>query len=178
MTPEAAPCDFCHVIIPARDFESGKAVVLLRKRYCTKCMAIAVKNSKDRHIAPSPQFRTPQVRPPPASPLSRRRHERKDCSIPVELSVFLDNGRLFDRGEAVIWNVSLSGALLRAILLPEKALPVVPHHLGIRVLSGPLKDFQVLGRPVRFVHSEDGLHVAMQFVRVEEAQLKRLRKLF
>ncbi len=176
MTPPASSCDFCHSSIPPSDFESGKAVTLLKKRYCSACMTVALKRSKDKRVAPSPDFHTPPVGPPAAA-LGRRRHSRKECSIPVELSIYLEQGELFDRGEAVLWNISLSGALLRALILPEKALPAIPHHLGIRVLSGSLQGFEIFGRPVRLVHSEDGLHVAMEFVKVQESTLKQLRKL-
>src|SRR5207248_2118596 len=142
------------------------------------CMAAAVKRSKQKHAAPSPAFHTPPPRPLSIPEQSRRRHERKECSVPVELSVYLENGGLYDRGNAVLWNVSLSGALLRALVLPEKALPLEPHHIGIRLLDGVLKDFEVVGRPVRLVHSEDGLHLAIEFTKIEEAQIKQLRKLF
>jgi hypothetical protein len=43
-------------------------------------------------------------------------------------------------------------------------------------LDGVLEPLQILGRPVRFVHSEDGLHLAIEFVRTEQSQLKQLRK--
>jgi len=177
MTARAIPCDFCDALIQPEDFESGKAVTLLKKRYCAKCMASAVKRSKKKNVAPSPAFNTPPVRPPLPLPQTRRRHERKDCSVPVELSVYLENGQLYDRGDAVLWNISLSGALLRALILPEKALPLEPHHIGIRLREGVLKDFQILGKPVRLEHSEDGIHLAIEFVRTHEAQIQQLRKL-
>ena len=140
-------------------------------------MAAAVKRSKRKHAPRSPVFQTPPPRPLSMPEQSRRRHERKECSIPVELSVYLENGQLYDRGNAVLWNVSLSGALLRALVLPEKALPLEPHHIGIRLLDGVLKDFHILGRPVRLVHSEDGLHLAIEFAKTEPAEITQLRKL-
>jgi len=175
MTGSPILCDFCTATIRPEDFERGKAVILLKKRYCSECMAAEVARSKRKHAPPAPAFVTPPQRPP-RPPESRRRHERKECSIPVELSIYLSDGRLFDQGEAVLWNISLSGALLRALVLPEKSLPVEPHTIGIRVLDGVLKNLQILGRTVRFVHSEEGLHLAIEFVRTEEAQLTQLRK--
>jgi len=177
MTPRPIPCDFCEAMIGPEDFERGKAVILLRKHYCAKCMSSAVKRSKRKQAAPSPAFLTPPPRPPSVPKQSGRRHERKECSVPVELSVYLENGQLYDRGDAVLWNVSLSGALLRALILPERALPLEPHHIGIRLLEGVLKDFEILGRPVRLEHSEDGIHLAIEFVKTEAAQIQQLRKL-
>lgn len=176
MASLSIPCDFCSVLIPREDFECGKAVTVLKKHYCPKCMAAAVERSKTHNATPSPVFQTP--RPTPLSDLqrNRRRHERKDCSIRVELSVYLENGQLYDRGNAVLWNVSLSGALLRALVLPEKALPLEPHHVGMRMLDGALENLRILGRPVRLVHAEDGLHLAVEFTKTEEAQIKQLRK--
>jgi hypothetical protein len=177
MMPGTIPCDFCDAMILPEDFQNGKAVILLKKNYCETCMAAAVKRSKQKHAAPSPAFQTPPPRPPALPDQGRRRHERKECSVPVELSVYLESGQLYDRGNAVLWNVSLSGALLRALVLPEKALPLEPHQIGIRLLEGVLKDFHILGRPVRLVHSEDGIHLAIEFVKTEEAEIKQLRKL-
>jgi len=174
MSRVAVPCSFCSENIPPEDFERGKAVTLLKKHYCSKCMAAAVARSKQKETSPSSTFQTPSP-VPIRTHGGRRRHERKECSMRVELSIYLPGGRLFDRGEAVLWNISLSGALLRALLLPRKSLPVEPHLIGIRVLEGPLQSLEVQGRPVRFVHSEDGLHLAIEFVKTQEAQLRLLR---
>lgn len=176
MSVTCVPCDFCEVAIRPEEFERGKAIVLLKKRYCAKCMAAALKRSKQKHSPPAFAFQTPPPQSTADPHRHQRRHERKECSMSVELSVHLSDGRLYDRGRAVLWNISLSGALLRALALPMKALPVDPHLIGIRVLDGPLKDLRVLGRPARFDHTEDGLHLAIEFVRTTEAQLKQLRK--
>lgn len=175
MSRVAVPCSFCFEIIPPEDFERGKAVTLLKKHYCAKCMAAAVARSKQKGSSPSSTFQTPTPGPVRAHG-GLRRHERKDCSMRVELSIYLPDGRLFDRGEAVLWNISLSGALLRALLLPRKSLPVEPHLIGLRVLDGELQNLEIQGRPVRFVHSEDGLHLAIEFVKTQEAQLRFLKK--
>jgi hypothetical protein len=176
MSSARVPCDFCQAPIGLEEFERGRAVILLKKRYCSKCMAAALKRSKQKHSAPALAFHTP---PPQSSSYPRRRqrrHDRKECSMPVELSVHLTDGRLYDRGRAMLWNISLSGALLRALVLPLKALPVDSHLIGIRVLEGPLKDLRILGRPARFEQSEDGLHLAIEFVRTTEVQIRQLRK--
>ncbi len=165
-------CHYCQKWLTAQDFESGKAVTLLKRHYCEGCVAIAVEKGKQKD--PSSTAGVPRSVVPVGS---RRRHERKEVSLKVELAVYLENGRLYDRGLAVLWNVSLSGALLRALLLPTKALPLEPHYVGIRLLEGELKGFEIVGRPVRLAHSEDGLHLAIEFTKLEEAPAVALRKL-
>jgi hypothetical protein len=183
-------CDFCKAPIHPSDFEKGKAVTLLKRNYCDKCMALAVQKSRREH-APSQDFVTPRAihprslhdptpriaEPAAAAHRHRRGHERKETSIAVELSIYLRDGRLHDRGRAVLRDVSLSGALLGALVLPQKTIPVEPHTVGIRVLEGSLKDFEILGRPVRFVHLDDGIRLAIEFVKIEEAHLVQLRKI-
>lgn len=170
MSSGAARCHYCQKWLTPQDFEFGKAVTLLKRSYCEGCVHIAVEKSK--HKDPS-SVQVPATLPFP----SRRRHERKECSLNVELSVYLENSKLYDRGQAVLWNVSLSGALLRALLLPSKALPLEPHYVGIRLLEGEMKGFEIVGRPIRLAHSEDGLHLAIEFAKLEEAPAGMLKKL-
>ncbi len=47
MGKEDFTCDFCGDPISSADFEKGHAVVLLKKTYCGKCLADAVRRSKD-----------------------------------------------------------------------------------------------------------------------------------
>ena len=104
----------------------------------------------------------------------RRRDPRKETAVPIELSIYLSEGNLFDRGRAVMGNVSLSGALLSALVLTKQAIPVVPHTIGIRLLDGPLKDVEVLGRPVRLNQAGDALHLAIEFLSTERSKASRL----
>jgi transcriptional regulator with XRE-family HTH domain len=104
----------------------------------------------------------------------RRRDARKDVAIPIELSIYLAEGRLFDQGRAEMRNVSLSGALLSAIVLTKQAIPVVPHTIGIRLLEGPLRDVEVLGRPIRLNQDGDVLRLAIEFLATERAKASRL----
>ena len=103
-----------------------------------------------------------------------RRHPRKVVNLPVEISLYANGEILYDRGKAVLRNVSLSGALLGALVLPGMKMPAGPFTLGIRLLEGPLKDVEVRGRPVRLVHGEDALDLAMEFLGTEEAAARRL----
>lgn len=51
---ERRTCDFCFAEISQSDFDKGRAVVLLKKLYCRKCMERAVrqktKNPKDTRV--------------------------------------------------------------------------------------------------------------------------------
>src|SRR6516162_382392 len=62
-------CDFCGVPIAPEKFAQGKAVVILRKKYCPKCIQTAV--LKGRMPAPPPTLPPPPV-PPPAPKRTRR----------------------------------------------------------------------------------------------------------
>jgi len=191
MMRKDVPCDFCKAPIKPWDFDKGKAVTLLKRNYCERCMSEAVRRSKTKHVSPSPDFLTPPVQAPAGIPKKHetsgdhrpapfehhRRHERKATAIAVELSITLKSGQLYDFGTAILRDVSLSGALLGALVLPGKSIPVEPHTVGIRVLEGQLRNFKIVGRPVRFVHKADGIYLAIEFVKVEEAHLRRLRQI-
>jgi hypothetical protein len=107
----------------------------------------------------------------------RRSHPRKEVSVPLEFSVYRRDGTLFDRGRAVMKNVSLSGSLLTGIVLPERKLPAEPYTVGIRLLEGPLKGLEILGEPVRFVTSDGALSLGIRFLHTEVAKAQRLRKI-
>ena len=106
-----------------------------------------------------------------------RKHPRKDVAFPLEMSIYLEDGSLFDRGRATMRNVSLSGAVLSGIILPQQSVPLRPHRIGIRLKEGPLRGIEILSRPLRFVHIEQGVALAVEFVDLERANLKRLRKI-
>jgi len=106
-----------------------------------------------------------------------RDHRRKQVALPLELTVYLENGVVFDRGTAILLDISLSGALLSAIVLPQHAIPLTPHTIGLRMLEGPLKDLEIIGRPVRFSNAGPSINLAVEFLKTEDAKIDRLRKL-
>ena len=108
----------------------------------------------------------------------RREHARKMSSFPLEVSIYLADGSLYDRGQAVMRDVSLSGALLSGMLLTSgKGIPLQPHSLGIRVLDGPLKDFEIRSKPVRIVQREGAVYLAVAFEAIHDAALSQLRQI-
>ena len=111
----------------------------------------------------------------------KRGSTRKSVPIPLELSIYNADGTLFDKGAAIIKDVSLSGALLTAVVLPQQSIPLRPHTIGIRMLDGALKGVEILARPVRLAHSGQGMgmNLAIEFLRTEseEVKLRKLRKI-
>jgi len=107
----------------------------------------------------------------------RRHHARKSLSVPLELSIYSSDGQLLDRGTATMSEISLSGALLSGIVLLQHAIPLKPHTIGIRILDGALKDFEIKGQPVRFRYLGAAISIAIEFLKTEGAKIARLRKI-
>lgn len=108
----------------------------------------------------------------------RRLQPRKAMDLPLELSIYLADGTLFDRGRAVMRDVSLSGALLSGFILTEKrGIPLEPHTIGLRLLDGPLKGLEIRSRPIRFLQRDGAIHIAVAFQGVEDSSLEELRKI-
>jgi transcriptional regulator with XRE-family HTH domain len=108
----------------------------------------------------------------------QRGHPRKSADLPLELSIYLADGTLFDRGQAVMRDVSLSGALLSGMVLTHKhGIPLEPHTIGIRLQDGPLKGLEIRSRPVRFLQRDGAIHLAVEFQELEGAALSQLRKI-
>src|SRR5579862_152432 len=109
----------------------------------------------------------------------KRGSGRRPMAVPLELSIYNADGTLFDKGAAIVKDVSLSGALLTAVVLPQQSIPLRPHTIGIRMLDGALKGIEIMARPIRLAHSSqgEGMNLAVEFLRTEEVKLKKLRKI-
>jgi hypothetical protein len=57
-TQPTITCDFCSSSIPRTDFELGRATTLMKKNYCSACLAAAIDRSKREDYIP--QFLTPR----------------------------------------------------------------------------------------------------------------------
>lgn len=104
----------------------------------------------------------------------RRRHPRKQMELPLELKVYTPDGALHDRGRALLRDLSLCGALLSALVLRRRTLPLGPCQMAIRPSKGPAKDVEILGRPVRIIHAPEGTNLGIEFFEAEEAKARRL----
>jgi MEDS: MEthanogen/methylotroph, DcmR Sensory domain len=76
---DPVPCDFCGIPIASEKFAQGKAIVILKKRYCAKCMQKAVQRAKTPAPAPSvppplpAEAATKAAPPAPTAALKRTR---------------------------------------------------------------------------------------------------------
>lgn len=104
----------------------------------------------------------------------RRAEARKDLSLEVKLTIYNADGSVFDRGTAVARNVSLSGAFLTALVLPQRALPLGACTIGIQGAEGALKDLEIMGQPVRLRGDEWGINLAVTFLPKEKVKAKRM----
>jgi hypothetical protein len=91
--------------------------------------------------------------------LQRRRH-------PVR------QGRGGDQGRLAVGRAPDGGGAAAAVI------PLRPHTIGIRMLDGALKGVEIMARPIRLAHAGQnmGMNLAVEFLRTEEAKLKKLRK--
>jgi len=105
-----------------------------------------------------------------------RGHVRKDVMVPVEISVYSGQGGLHDRGTAVARNVPLSGAMLIAISLPRRSIPLGPNTVGVRRLGAATPTPEVLGRLVRFTHAGASVGMAVEFLEGQEDRAAALYK--
>jgi hypothetical protein len=55
MPHEPGRCDFCKADIPSSDFDEGKAMLLLRKVYCSVCLEKTIQKSKTKQMKRSAQ---------------------------------------------------------------------------------------------------------------------------
>ena len=93
------------------------------------------------------------------------------------MTIYRTDGTIFSSGPASLKEVSLSGAILSAMVLSHPALPIAPHTIGIHPLSGEMKDIEVRGRLVRFFHGDGGVALAIEFLTTESAARKWLKKI-
>ena len=167
----ALRCDLCGAAISTLEIEEGRAMVVLGKNYCPNCLSQAIKRARDPE-------QPPESDSPPSPPLERRRHERKDTALSLEVTLYDASGGISDRGTALMRNISLSGALLTGILLGRATISSATRRIGIRVLEGDLRAFEILGRVVRREGSGmGGMSVALEFDRTERVKVERVSKI-
>lgn len=94
----------------------------------------------------------------------RRRHPRREVNCEVRMTIYRPDGSAFSTGRATVCEVSLSGALLRGIVLANQVLPIDPHTIGLGFLAGPGLALEVRGLPVRYFQDGDKLGLSVEFV--------------
>ena len=68
--------------------------------------------------------------------VERREHPRRKVSIRTRISVYRKNGKLHDRGQATIRDISIGGAKLTDVKLPKRSFPAEPFTIVIQPLKG------------------------------------------
>ena len=97
-----------------------------------------------------------------------RECKRKDVEVHAEIEIIDEDGKLLDRGTAVIKNVSPTGALLGQVKLGQKSFPVGGFQVNVRMKSGPYAGIGFRSSPVRFVPEEDGIGVKFDEIYVSK----------
>jgi transcriptional regulator with XRE-family HTH domain len=96
-----------------------------------------------------------------------RDHPRLEVNRPVQMSIYRPDGSVFSSGQATIREVSLSGAILKGVILSKQVIPIAPHTIGIVFELGPAERLEVRGFPVRFFQDGESLGLSVKFVNAD-----------
>lgn len=105
----------------------------------------------------------------------RRRHPRLPVEVEAEICFYKRDGSVYDRGVAVIRDLSLSGAKVGDVKLPLGTIPVEPFTVALRPLVKPLEEVYLPGSVVR-LEANGGMNFGICFGKVEGSGLKRLSR--
>lgn len=105
----------------------------------------------------------------------RRKHPRIECSIGAEFLVYSRDGSVYDQGVATIRDLSLGGARVTDVALPQGTLPTEPFTVGLKPMQKPLEELELTGRVVR-LFTNGAVQYGIEFVRVDATAQKKLRK--
>jgi hypothetical protein len=96
-----------------------------------------------------------------------RDHPRLEVNRSVQMSIYRPDGSVFSSGQATIREVSLSGAILKGVILSKQVIPIAPHTIGIVFELGPAERLEVRGFPVRFFQDGESLGLSVKFVNAD-----------
>ena len=105
----------------------------------------------------------------------RREHPRRSMKVEAELSIYKKDGNLFDRGSAKITDLSLSGAMVSEVILPQNALPVDPFFVRLNPRNRPLNEIELKGEIVR-MDNKGRTKYGIRFLPMEKEDLQHLKK--
>lgn len=96
----------------------------------------------------------------------RRREERHAAGGPTDVAIELRrDGGIYDRGKAMLLNLSTGGALIGHLTLSKGHLPAEPFVVALRPRITHLRAMEVRGRVRRLWFDDGSLHLALQFER-------------
>jgi len=99
---------------------------------------------------------------------------RRAVKLPADLALYLGDGSLFDRGRALVREVSFTGALLSEVSLARGVLPASPFRVVLRIKKG--EGIDLTGRVVRLLHGAE-LDLGVKFLDLEPAAQAALGRL-
>jgi len=105
----------------------------------------------------------------------RRKYPRMEVSIGAEFLVVNRDGSIYDQGVATIRDLSLGGARVTDVALPQGTLPTEPFTVALRPMQKPLEDVELSGRVVRLLVN-GSLQFGIEFGKVDAAVQKKLKK--
>jgi len=98
-----------------------------------------------------------------------RKFERQHVDYPVSIRLVGLDGAEFDRGRAIICNMTPEGAFIGSLELDRGIVPVDPFHLHFKVENGDLRGIEGSCRPVRITAGENagfGVTFKQVYVRI------------
>lgn len=104
-----------------------------------------------------------------------RQFERAHLRMKARFKVILGTNEVYDSGNCVITNLSVGNALIEEMVSKDMSLPIKPFSVSLTIMEGRLKGISVLGRVTR-LEIRDHVRLAMEFVDVEPASARRLKK--
>jgi len=110
----------------------------------------------------------------------RRRYGRIKINAEGNIVVVFKDGEVFDKGEAVIRNISAGGALITDLKLPKGVLPLRKFSIILRIKE--LKDLEDLVGEceiVRFTdigEKEDSTQLGVRFVSISDRDRLRIKE--
>jgi c-di-GMP-binding flagellar brake protein YcgR len=105
----------------------------------------------------------------------RRTHPRLPVTVETDLAIYRKDGNLFDRGSAKITDLSLGGALVSDVSLPQGALPLDPFIVRLNPRTRPLNEVELKGEIVR-METNGRMKFGVRFLPMEKEDLRSLEK--
>ncbi len=110
----------------------------------------------------------------------RREYGRAEVNAEATVTIVFEDGEVFDKGNAVIRNISIGGALLANVELPKGVLPLKRFSIILRIKD--IKDLEdLIGEceVVRFTDLEDRDEgtgqVGVKFVSISKRDEERIK---
>lgn len=108
----------------------------------------------------------------------KREYGRTEINAAAEIEVVLENGEVFDKGQALARNIGVGGSLITNIRLPKDVLPLKPFTIRVRFMDLPeLANLTGECQVVRLTDSLDAgePELGMKFINASVSDRKLLK---